>query len=154
LALYISIGSIVIRLIWGVSQRITKASSIPTIVLGLIRPFLIVAIVGGFKMRDTSALNSIHNYAEALAVEIQQSYDPNVACPEVLSGWKIEQNNPTYSMCSFRIKRYGRDVAMRYENIKLAGEFRLYVDHFGFGWSDITSGKKTAVEFPPDNKQE
>jgi len=138
LALYVSIGSVVIRLILAVSQAITKSSSATSAWLGLVRPILVVAIVGGMILRDRTAIRAAKNYANQLAIEIQQSYDPNAVCPEVLNGWKVEQNNPTFSMCSSKIKRYGRKIDLRYENIKSAGEFSLSVGSFGFGWIPIS----------------
>lgn len=149
LALYISIGSVLIRLILAVSQAITKSSSTSSVLLGLIRPILVVVIVGGFKMRDSIAISSTVNYASALAIEIQKTYDPNVVCPEILRGWVVEQSNPTYSMCSYTYKRYGREMAMKYENIKLAGEFSLSVGYFGFAWIPINGGKERTLELPP-----
>jgi len=99
--------------------------------------------------RDRIAVTSAENHAKKLAAEIQRSYDPNSVCPEILNEWQVEENNPTYPRCSSRINRYGRAIPMKYENVKSAGEFKVSVSHFGYGWSDFKGGKQRPLEYPP-----
>ena len=142
LALFVSTFSVVIRLILGVRQTITKSPGTLSIWLGLIRPVLVVAIVGGLIMRDRIAVRAAENYAKELTIEIQQSYDPNSVCSEILSDWKVDENNPAYSKCSTDINRYGLRIPMKYENIKSAGKFNVSVSYFGFAWVDFKGGQQ------------
>lgn len=141
LATYFSLGSIVVKLIAALVQRTRTGKRLwPYLLTRLIRPILVVCIMGGLITRDRLAIRSIDVYAVKLAKEIQETYDPNEVCPEATKGWEISENDPTFSRCFSKVKKYGRKSTIHYQNSKSSKEFKVIVWHNAYVWFTVSGG--------------
>jgi hypothetical protein len=124
LATFFSLGSIVVKLIAAVAHRIRTGKMLwPSLLTRLIRPILVVCIMCGLRARERLSIRYINVYALQLAKEIQETYDPNEVCPEALKGWEISMNQSGFSSCFSKVKKYGRESTIRYEN---SGAFEVF----------------------------
>ena len=141
LATYFSLGSIVVKLITALVQKTRTGKAVwPYLLNRLIRPAMVVCIMGGLIARERLSIRFIDVYAVKLAKEIQKTYDPNEVYPEATKEWEINENNPTLFHCFSKIKKYGRKSIINYQNSKSSQEFKIIVWHNAYVWFTVSGG--------------
>lgn len=106
----------------------------------LLRPALIVLIVGTLGARERLASGAIRTRAEILAQQIQQTCEEQGACPETIEGWDVLEENPTFRASERTVRRLGREATLRYENIIAANQFLIKVNYNGMTRYDFHGG--------------
>ncbi|MBN1505940.1 MAG: hypothetical protein JW955_03795 [Sedimentisphaerales bacterium] len=139
LATYGSILSIALNLMAGLFQMMWTCRVIrPPVGIRLIRPMLVVCIMGGLTARERLAVRAVDAYALDLALRTQAACDTNRVCPKMMPGWEMIEENPTFRRCATYVKKYGRRSLLRYD--QSWDGFEVQVRHNAWGWLTIAGG--------------
>lgn len=138
LALYISLVSILIRLC-DIAHKWRRSESDANRIrlIRLLRPTLVVLIMGSLLARERMACRAFGAYATELAYRVQETCNSNGACPPTLEDWTLVEENPTYAASEQTITRMGRRALVRYENLMPANQSRLTVAYGRFRFTAL-----------------
>jgi len=108
--------------------------------IGLLRPALIVLVMGVVGVRERLASTAIRDCAAATARRIQEACEVRGACPVALAGWEVVEENPTFHASERTVRRLGREATLRYENFVRTDQFIVRTNYYHFAWYDFHGG--------------
>lgn len=147
IALLASLISIPIRLCDIAHKWRRSASDVNRVrVIRLMRPILVVLIMGGLLARERLACNAFGVYATEMAQRIQQTCKRQGTCPRTVEGWAVVEEDPTFCASEHAIARLGRKALVRYENMVPANQFRLTVNYGSRIWFNVYGGAETDLK--------
>jgi len=113
--------------------------------MGLLRPALIVVVMGIVGGRERLASRVIRDCAATAAQQIQEACEVRGACPDVLAGWEVVEENPTFRASERTVRRLGREATLRYENIITANQFIVRTNYYRLARYDFHGGVDTEI---------
>lgn len=149
MALWISLISIPIRLCdIAYKWRRSTPDANRLQLVRLLRPVLVVLIMGGLVARERMVGNAFEAYTMELAQHIQRTCERQGTCPRTVEGWAVVEENPTFCASEHVITRIGRKALIRYENLIPANQFRLLVNYGDTAWLRASGGAETSLKAP------
>jgi hypothetical protein len=106
----------------------------------LVRPVLVVLIMGGLFVRERIAHELFKTYAIELGQHIQEICDLEGKPPKIIEGWDVIQENSTFCASASSVTKIGRKASVRYEDIIRAKEFRILVNYGNLSYYSIRGG--------------
>jgi hypothetical protein len=128
--MYISIFSSLVRICIIAKNWNKRASDKGRLrLVKLVRPIMVVLIMGGMIARERRANELFRRYSIELGQHIQEICDLEGKCPKTIEGWDIIQDNPGFCQSGSFVTKVGRKASVRYESMTGANEFEIIVNY-------------------------
>jgi hypothetical protein len=141
IAMWISLISSLVRICIIAQHWNNRASETGRLrSIKLVRPVLLVLIMGGLFVRERIAHELFKTYAIELGQHIQELCDLEGRPPKIIEGWDVIKENPTFCASASSVTKIGRKASVRYEDIIQAKEFRILVNYGNLSYYSIRGG--------------
>lgn len=141
LAMVVSLVSVALRLCIIVENWRRSTPEVNRLrLIKLVRPALVVLIMGALWARERTAIGVIKADSIALARQIQQVCARDGRCPEMSEGWEVAEENPTLRHSTRVVTRIGRQARVNYYHLLRQDEFELVVNYHNVFWFHFKGG--------------
>ncbi len=141
IAMWISVVSSLVRICIIAQDWNKRASDKGRIrLIKLVRPIMVVLIMGGMIARERIANELFMKYSMELGHRIQEICDLEGKCPKKIEGWDVIEENPTFCASGSSITKIGRKASVRYENTIRANEFEIIVNYGNMAYYNFRGG--------------